>query len=179
VTHGWRTSSAGFSLVDTSLRERSSNVLRDPGMIEEEINAMAREWWKSLKTAVLKAQDRNEIDPATDARRISFDLNGVLMAGYWAFLVEKDAGIFREARIAVLAKLKGLATARIPASAFQSEDAWKEYLKGKHVKEKEKPLSALRRLVDKKAQSGMISQPVQPSKKNKSVLDNLKRLTKN
>ena len=149
------------------------------GMIEEEINAMAREWWKSLKNAVLKAQDRNEIDPATDARRISFDLNGVLMAGYWAFLVEKDITIFREARIAILAKLKNLATARIPAVVFQSEDAWKEYLKGRRVKEKGKPLSALRGLVDKKAQSSTIPQPVEPSKKNKSVLDNLKRLTKN
>jgi hypothetical protein len=28
------------------------------------------------------------------------------MAAYWAFLVEKDVGIFREARIAVLASEK-------------------------------------------------------------------------
>ncbi len=67
---------------------------------------MAREWWKGLKSAVLKAQDRKEIDPAADAKRISFDLNGILMAAYWAFLVEKDVGIFREARIAVLASWK-------------------------------------------------------------------------
>ena len=148
------------------------------GMIEEEINAMAREWWKSLKNAVLEAQDRNEIDPASDARRVSFDLNEILMAAYWAFLVEKDGEVFREARIAVLTKLKGLATSRISPSAFQSEKAWKEYLKGKHVQEKEKPLSALRRLVEKEAQSSAISQSVQPSKKSKSVLDNIKRLTK-
>jgi len=63
---------------------------------------MALEWWASLKSAVLKAQDRKEIDPAADARRISFDLNGTLMPTYWVFLVEKDVGIFRYARIAVL-----------------------------------------------------------------------------
>jgi AcrR family transcriptional regulator len=134
------------------------------GMIEEEINAMAREWWKSLKNAVFKAQARKEIDPAANARRISFDLNGILMAAYWGFLVEKDGGVFREARIAILTKLKGLATPRIPPSAFQSEDAWKQYIKGKHVQEKEKPLNALRRLVEKGPQSSAISQSVQPSK---------------
>ena len=111
---------------------------------------MSREWWNSLKSAVLKAQDRKEIDPTADARRVSFDLNGILMAAYWAFLVEKDPGIFGEGRIAVRAKLESLATTRIPASAFKSEDAWKGYLKGKRVREKDKPLSALRRL-EKKA----------------------------
>jgi hypothetical protein len=100
---------------------------------------MALEWWASLKSAVLKAQGRKEIDPAADPRRISFNLNGILIAAYWGFLVEKDAGIFREARIAVLAKLEQLATTRIPASAFKSEDTWKEYLKGKRVREKETP----------------------------------------
>jgi AcrR family transcriptional regulator len=148
------------------------------GAVEEEINAMAREWWNSLKNAVLKAQDRKEIDPAADARRISFDLNGILMSAYWAFLVEKDPAIFAEGRIAVRGKLASLATTRIPASAFKSENAWKEYLKGKRVQEKEKPLSVLRRLGGKKAPSGAPS-PYQTKlpEKRKSVFDNLTRLT--
>jgi AcrR family transcriptional regulator len=148
------------------------------GAVEQEINAMAREWWNSLKSAVLKAQDRKEIDPAADARRVSFDLNGILMAAYWAFLVEKDPRICGEGRTAVRAKLESLATTRIPASAFKSEDAWKEYLKGKHVQEKEKPLSALRRLGGKKALSGAPS-PLQTKlpEKKKSVFDGLRRLT--
>jgi AcrR family transcriptional regulator len=149
------------------------------GPIEKEINGMALEWWTSLKSAVLKAQDRKEIDSAVDARRISFDLNGILMAAYWAFLVEKEAGILREARIAVLAKLERLATTRIPASAFKSEDTWKEYLKRKRAKEKETPLSPLRRLVEKEPQSSAISPSIQPREKGKSVLHRgLGRLTK-
>jgi hypothetical protein len=140
------------------------------GAIEKEINGMAQEWWTSLKSAVLKAQNREEIDPAADPRRISFDLNGILMAAYWAFLVEKDAGIFREARSGVLSKLERLATTRIPASAFKSENAWKEYLNGKRVQEKKKPLSALRRLGRKKAQSSAPSPLTQPPEKSKSVL---------
>jgi hypothetical protein len=148
------------------------------GAVEAEINAMAREWWTSLKSAVLKAQDRKEIDPAADARRVSFDLNRILMAAYWAFLVEKDPRIFGEGRIAVRAKLESLATTRIPASAFKSEDAWKGYLKEKHVLEQEKPLSALRRLRGKKAPSGIPS-PFQTKlpEKRKSVFDGLRRLT--
>jgi hypothetical protein len=148
------------------------------GAAEAEINAMARDWWNSLKSAVLKAQDRKEIDPMADARRVSFDLNGMLMAAYWAFLVEKDPGIFGEGRIAVRAKLASLATTRMRATAFKSEDAWKEYLKGKRVPEKQRPLSALRRLGREKAPSGAPS-PLQTKlpKKNKSVFDGLRRLT--
>ena len=139
---------------------------------------MAREWWNSLKSAVLKAQDRNEIDPAADARRVSFDLNGILMAAYWAFLVEKDPGIFAEGRIAVRARLESLATSRIPASAFKSENAWKEYLDGKRKQKKDNPLSALRRLGGKKTSSGAPS-PLQTKlpEKKKSAFDGLRRLT--
>ena len=54
------------------------------GAVEEEINGMAMDWWNGLKSAVLKAQVE-EIDSAADARRVSFDLNGILMAAYWAF----------------------------------------------------------------------------------------------
>jgi AcrR family transcriptional regulator len=148
------------------------------GAAETEINAMAREWWNSLKSAVLKAQDRKEIDPTADSRRVSFDLNGILIAAYWAFLVEKDPRIFNEARIAVRTKLASLATARIPASVFKSENAWKEYLRGKRVPEKEKPLSALRRFGAKKAPPGApFSLQTKLPEKKKSVFDGLRSLT--
>jgi len=84
------------------------------------------------------------------------------MAAYWAFLVEKDPGIFGEGRIAVRAKLASLATNRIPVSVFKSEDAWKEYLNGKRVQEKERPLSAFRRFGAKKVPAGVPS-PFKPS----------------
>jgi len=148
------------------------------GAAETEINAMARDWWNSLKSAVLKAQDRKEIDPTADARQVSFDLNGILIAGYWAFLVEKDTRIFGEGRVAVRAKLASLATTRIPPTAFKSEVAWKGYLKGKRETEKEKPLSALRRLGGKEAPSGASSLVrTKLSEKKKSAFDGLRSLT--
>jgi AcrR family transcriptional regulator len=120
------------------------------GPIEEEINRMAREWWEALSSAVRKAQERKEISSSADAREISFDLNGILMATYWTYLIEKNNEVFREARIAVLTKLERLATPRIAANAFRSQNAWKEYLERRHI-DKEKPISILRHLGRKEA----------------------------
>ncbi len=152
------------------------------GAIEDEINRMAREWWETLRNAVQKAQDREEINSNVDARRISFDLNGTLVAGYWTYLAEKNEEIFAETRTALFTKMKWLATARIPDYAFKSENAWKEYLQRRHTY-KEKPPSILRRVGRQEAQSGLpspsnLSQSKQPPKKSGSVLDGLRRLTK-
>jgi len=150
------------------------------GSIEDEINGMAQEWWGMLRTAVQKAQDRKEIDLSIDARRISFDLNGTLIAGYWTYLAEKNEEIFAETRSALFAKMKGLATARIPDYAFKSEKAWKEYLERRHAY-KEKPPSILRHVGRPEAQSGLPSsstpsQSKQPPKKSGSVFDSLRTL---
>jgi len=151
------------------------------GSIEDEINRMAQEWWEMLRNAVRKAQDRKEIDSSIDARRLSFDLNGTLIAGYWTYLAEKNEEVFDETRSALFAKMKRLATARIPDYAFKSENAWKEYLERRRIY-KEKPPSILRRVGRQEAQSGLpssstLSQSKQPPKKSGSVFDGLRRLT--
>lgn len=103
------------------------------GAVEEQFSGMAREWWEILNLAVSKGQEYREINSSPEERRISFDLNGILIATYWAYLVEKDNKVFGEARAAIIVKLEGLATNRIPASAFKSENTWKEYLRGKRT----------------------------------------------
>jgi hypothetical protein len=92
-----------------------------------------------LRNAIQKAQDRKEINSNLDARRISFDLNGTLIAGYWTYLAEKNEKVFAETRSALLAKMKRLATARIQDYAFKSENAWKEYLEPRHMYKEEPP----------------------------------------
>jgi AcrR family transcriptional regulator len=151
------------------------------GAIEDEINRMAREWWEMLRNAVQKAQDHKEIDSSIDARRLSFDLNGTLIAGYWTYLAEKNEEVFHETRSALFAKMKRLATARIPDHALKSENSWKEYLERRHVY-KEKPPSISRPIGRQEAQSGLPSsstlpQSKQPPKKSGSVFDGLRRLT--
>jgi AcrR family transcriptional regulator len=154
------------------------------GAIEDEINRIAREWWEMLRSAVQKAQDRKEINSNVDARWISFDLNGTLIAGYWTYLAEKNDKVFNEARSALIAKMKRLTTARIPDYVFKSENAWKEYLERRHIDiSKEKPLSNLPRVGRKEAQSSVpspsaLSQSKQLPKKSGSIFDGLRRLTK-
>jgi AcrR family transcriptional regulator len=151
------------------------------GAIEDEINRLAQEWWEMLGKAVQKAQDRKEINSNVDARRISFDLNGTLIAGYWTHLAEKNEEVFNETRTALFAKIKGLATDRIPDYAFKSENAWKEYLERRHI-HKEKSPNIPGRVGRQEAQSGLPSsstlpQSKQPPKKSGSVFDGLRRLT--
>ncbi len=99
--------------------------------IAQEITNMAKEWLQALEKAVQDAQKRREIDPDADAERIAFELNAVLVGAQWAHLLE-DGKAFREARATILSGLQRLATAEIPASAFESLKAWTEYLKEKH-----------------------------------------------
>ena len=152
------------------------------GAIEDEINRMAREWWETLRNAVQKAQDRKEINLSVDVRRISFDLNGTLIAGYWTYLAEKNEEIFAETRSALFAKMKGLATARIPDYAFKSEKAWKEYLT-RHTNNMEGSANALRLQKRKDAPPSQHSSSTplpstQSPPKPRSVLRNLERLVK-
>lgn len=147
------------------------------GPLEEEISRMAREWRETLSNAVRKAQEHKEINSFADARRITFDLNGILIATYWAYLVEKDRKVFSEARIALIARLKALATSQVPVIAFESEKAWKEYLKEKRAP---KPASILPRLEQGMKQSSSLSPSTPPPRKpnpqkSKSFFSGLKR----
>ena len=137
---------------------------------------------RHLRNTVQKAQDHKEIDSNIDARQISFDLNGTLIAGYWSYLAEKNEEIFAETRNALFAKMKALATDRIPNYAFKSEKAWKEYLERRHIHYEEKPPDILERVGRKEAQS-RTAPPSTPSqskhpRKSGSILDGLRRLTR-
>jgi len=152
------------------------------GAIEDEINRLAQEWWETLRNAVQKAQDRKEINSSVDARRISFDLNGVLIAGYWTYLAEKKEEIFAETRTALFFKMRSLATARIPDYAFKSQKAWKQFLEGRHIYKENQP-SVLGRAGRQEARSrtassSTLSQSKQPPKKSGRWFDGLIGLTK-
>ena len=101
-----------------------------PGPIAKAISRVAREWFNTLRKAVQEAQKRKEIDPDAEAKQVAWELNGRLVGASWAHLLESDC--CREARAALLGRLRQLATDEIPSSAFKSVEAWKEYLQGKH-----------------------------------------------
>src|SRR5712692_5331255 len=101
-----------------------------PGPIARLITQVAREWFKTLRKAVEEAQEQGEINPDAEAKQVAWELNGRLVGAYWAYLLE-CGGSYREARAALLGRLRELATAEIPTSAFESVRAWKEYLREK------------------------------------------------
>jgi hypothetical protein len=102
-----------------------------PGPIAEAIARVAREWFNTLRKVAQEAQEQEEIDPDAEAKEVAWELNGRLVGVYWAHLLG-DGDCCREARAALLGRLRELATDKIPASAFKSVGVWKEYLQGKH-----------------------------------------------
>lgn len=102
-----------------------------PGPIAEAITRVAREWCDTLRRAVQEAQELGEINRDAKAKQVAWELNGRLMGSYWAYLLE-GGDCCREARAALLDRLRELATDGLPASAFKSARAWKVYLLKKH-----------------------------------------------
>jgi len=100
------------------------------GSVQGQITVIVREWFNTLKHAVDGARKNGEIPWTVEARRTAFELNGILIGAQWSYLLEdKDR---KRARSAVLAKLGSLATDKIPARAFASLAAWREYLESGH-----------------------------------------------
>ncbi len=101
-----------------------------PGPIAGAITRVAQEWFNTLRKAVQEAQEQEEINRDAEAKQVAWELNGRLVGAYWAYLLE-GGDCCREARAALLGRLRELATDELPASAFESVGDWKEYLEGK------------------------------------------------
>lgn len=102
-----------------------------PGPVSKAIKSAAQEWSDALEEAVEDSQGRREIGRGTRAKQIAFELNGRLVSTYCASLLGDGASL-RDARAALLGRLRELATDTIPASAFGSAGAWKKHLEHKH-----------------------------------------------
>jgi hypothetical protein len=68
-----------------------------------------------------------DLDREVDAERVALALNGLLLGGHWAHLLG-DYEALKETRAAVMDKLHGLATDKIPPKAFKSVRTFREYL---------------------------------------------------
>jgi len=101
-----------------------------PGPIAGAITRVTQEWFSTLRKAVQEAQEQGEIDRDAEPKQVAWELNGRLVGAYWAYLLE-GGDRCREARAALLGRLRELATDELPASAFESLRAWMEYLQGK------------------------------------------------
>jgi AcrR family transcriptional regulator len=96
------------------------------GLIAQRIRDIVNEWLTALRKAVNEARHRFELRTDIDAERTTFELNGLLLGAQWSRLL--DHLDHSKARLAILAKLKSLATDKIPLDAFDSMMAWRHYL---------------------------------------------------
>ena len=99
---------------------------RQDGSVSRQVREVVGEWLKALRQAVDGARHRSEIRMAVIAKRTAFELNSLLIGAQWSRLL--DHLDHSKARSAILAKLKSLATEKIPADAFDSVMAWRHYL---------------------------------------------------
>ena len=97
------------------------------GPVPDRIREVMQEWLNRLKLAVKQAQKEGDLNPAIDAERVALALNGLLLGGHWAHLLG-DYEALKETRAAVMDKLHGLATDKIPSKAFKSVRTFREYL---------------------------------------------------
>jgi AcrR family transcriptional regulator len=97
-----------------------------PGLVSDSIKRATQEWLSALRKAVEDGQTLRQLGRSARADQIASELNGRLIGAYCAYLLENRRS-FREARAALRARLRDLATTAIPASAFESDGSWKRY----------------------------------------------------
>ena len=89
---------------------------------------MLNDWSKSLKTAVRKAQSREEIAEKVEAGKVAFELIALVIGGYWAAQLLTDEGAWDKSRALIVERFQEHATDQIPNSAFDDTDSWRKYL---------------------------------------------------
>lgn len=99
------------------------------GPIPRQVRSVLRGWMDVLDTALRQARRRDELTPEIDTQEVAFEINGILLGAQWSYLMTgRD---HTNARSALLAKLRSLATEEIPDDAFASVKAWKVYLRNR------------------------------------------------
>jgi AcrR family transcriptional regulator len=102
---------------------------RQTGPIPQEIKRVVRDWMEALREAVAQARRRGEIRMAIDSKEAAFELNSILIGAQWSHLMSHTD--HTNARLAILAKLRNVATEEISETAFKSVKAWKSFVKNR------------------------------------------------
>jgi AcrR family transcriptional regulator len=96
------------------------------GSIATEIQQVLRDWVDTLAKALNQARRRDEVRGSVDAGQAAVELHSILVGAQWCQLMAHRDDI--NARLAILAYLRNIATDEIPTHAFESLRAWKIYL---------------------------------------------------
>jgi AcrR family transcriptional regulator len=79
-----------------------------PGPVRDRIESMIRSWLSYLEHAVEQAQEIGELDPAANAREVSFQLDAFAQASNAQYQLFRDPQVFDDARRAIQERLESL-----------------------------------------------------------------------
>ncbi|MGH9943801.1 MAG: TetR/AcrR family transcriptional regulator [Pyrinomonadaceae bacterium] len=79
-----------------------------PGPVRERVAEIMREWLATLERTIGEAQGAGQLDRGMDPSQLAFEINALHMGANWAFQLYGDDAIFKRAREAVLARLRGV-----------------------------------------------------------------------
>ena len=84
------------------------------GPVRDRIAEIMRQWLVTLTNAVEIAQTAGQLDAKLEADKLAFEMHAMAMGAQWAYQLLDDKKAFHKARIAILQKLKTLATDKCP-----------------------------------------------------------------
>ena len=83
-----------------------------PGLVRDRIAGIMKEWFATLRRAVIEAQAAGQIKREVDPVQLGFEFISLELGANWAFQLHGDRQSFSRAREAVHERLRGVATAR-------------------------------------------------------------------
>jgi AcrR family transcriptional regulator len=81
-----------------------------PGRVRDEVAAARRGWLDTYASVIGAAQRRGELDPGADPAAVAFELDALGMAANLHARLCDDPAVYDQAREAMLARLRSLAT---------------------------------------------------------------------
>jgi AcrR family transcriptional regulator len=81
-----------------------------PGRVRDEVAAARRGWLDTYASVIGAAQRRGELDPGADPAAVAFELDALGMAANLHARLCEDPAVYDQAREAMLARLRSLAT---------------------------------------------------------------------
>ena len=80
-----------------------------PGPVRDRIAEVQSDWTKLIASAIREAKRRDELDPDTSVKQLTFEINAVLAQANTEFLLHRDRAAFNQARRAIHDRLQALA----------------------------------------------------------------------
>jgi len=82
-----------------------------PGAVRNRIAEIMKEWLKTLRNAIIEAQNAGQLSKDIDATQLAFEFNSLELGANWAFQLYGDLRAFKRAREAIRERLSTYATA--------------------------------------------------------------------